>query len=128
MYWDVKAAHVFFVALSLGLFTLRGCLILWDGRKPGSPLLRILPPLVDTLLLACGIWLLLILRLNPFTTPWLEVKLLCVATYIFLGVLAFRLERPWYLKVALFVTAIALFGFIASIALTHDPRGIFNLL
>ena len=125
MYMGLKAAHVFFVGLSLLLFLLRGLALLRGRRKTGRHW-RILPAVVDSLLLVCGIGLVWVLRLNPLSTPWLEVKLLCVLGYITLGILAFRLPahwRPW-----LFAAALAMFGFIVSVALSHDPRGIFSLL
>ena len=127
MYVWVKNAHLLFVGASLLLFALRGGMALVVGRPLQHPLWRRLPPLVDTLLLACGIWLMLLLGLDPLRTPWLGVKLLCVAGYIVLGILAFRLPGPRGARLALFLTALALFGFIVSIALLHDPRGIFSL-
>ena len=128
MYLDIKAAHVLFAALSLALFAWRGGLSLWLARRPSHWVLRVLPHVVDSLLLACGIWLAVMLSLDPLRTPWLGVKLLCVLAYILLGILAFRLRGPRRLKLALFVAALSLFGFIVSVALTHDPRGIFSLL
>jgi uncharacterized membrane protein SirB2 len=126
VYQDVKTAHVLFAGTSLLLFALRWFAAAQGRRLPAPGLWRAVPPVVDTLLLACGVWLLVILRLNPLATPWLEVKLLCVLAYIILGVLAFRLParwRPW-----LFASALLVFGFIVSVALTHDPRGIFSLV
>ena len=125
MYLDLKAAHVSFVILSLSLFLVRGLAML-QGRRMSSRLWRILPPAVDSLLLACGIGLVLLLGLDPLRTPWLGVKLLGVVAYIALGIAAFRVPPPW--RVWLFASAVCLFGFIASVALTHDPRGIFSLL
>ena len=128
MYGWLKFAHLGFVAASLLLFGLRGGMTLLAGRPLVRPLWRRLPPVVDSLLLACGIGLAVLLRLDPLRTPWLRVKLLCVLGYILLGVLAFRLPGPKSLKRALFLGALLLFGFIVSIALTHDPRGIFSLV
>ena len=128
MYLDIKAAHVLFAALSLALFATRGAVSLWSGSRPSSRLLRVLPHVVDSLLLACGVLLAAMLRLDPLRTPWLGVKLLCVLAYILLGILVFRLPGPRGLKLTLFAAALLLFGFIVSIALTHDPRGIFRLL
>jgi len=126
VYLEVKTAHVLFAGTSLLLFVFRWFAASQSGHLPAPRLWRAVPPVVDTLLLACGVWLLLILRLNPIATPWLRVKLLCVLVYIVLGVLAFRLParwRPW-----LFTAALLVFGFIVSVALTHDPRGIFSLV
>ena len=125
MYLAVKTAHVLFAAVSLGLFAFRGVAML-KGRQASRGAWRVLPHVLDTLLLACGIGLVLILGLDPLRTPWLEAKLLYVFAYILLGILAFRLPAPW--RPWLFGAAIALFGFIVSVAFTHDPRGIFSLL
>ena len=56
------------------------------------------------------------------------LKILCVIAYVVLGVLAFRLSRPRWLRMSLFFAAILLFAFIVSVAVLQDPRGIFALL
>ncbi|MGH8401932.1 MAG: SirB2 family protein [Gammaproteobacteria bacterium] len=128
MYAEVKLAHILFAALSIGLFGLRGAFSLLAARPLRRHVWRILPHVVDTLLLAMGIWLAVMLRLNPLHVTWLGVKLLCVIGYIVLGVLAFRLERPYWLRLGLFAAAILLFAFIVSIAIFQDPRGVFVLI
>ena len=128
IYGWLKFAHLSFVAASLLLFGLRGGMALLAGRPLVHPLWRRVPPVVDSLLLASGISLALMSRLDPLSTPWLGVKLLCVLGYILIGVLAFRLPGPRPLKRALFLGALLLFGFIVSVALTHDLRGIFSLV
>lgn len=128
LYPDIKLMHVLCAAGSLGLFTLRGSFTLLARRPLAARFWKRLPVVVDSLLLAFGIWLAVLLRLNPLHTPWLGVKLLCVLGYIGLGVLAFRLRRPRWLRLGMFATAILTFGFIVSIAVLHDPRGIFALL
>ena len=126
-YFDAKLAHVVFAGLSIFLFVLRGAFTLVAARPLTHRVWKILPHVVDTLLLALGMWLAIMLRLNPLHVTWLGVKLLCVIGYIVLGVLAFRLRRPRWLKLGLFGAAILLFAFIVSIAILHDPRGIFAL-
>ncbi|HEX5340119.1 MAG TPA: SirB2 family protein [Gammaproteobacteria bacterium] len=128
MYLDVKHAHILFAALSIGLFVLRGGFTVLASKPLAHRVWKILPHIVDTVLLALGVWLATMLRLNPLHVAWLGVKLLLVLGYIVLGVLAFRLERPRWLRVTLFCAAVLLFAFIVSIALLHNPRGVFALL
>ncbi|MDE2196575.1 MAG: SirB2 family protein [Gammaproteobacteria bacterium] len=123
----MKLAHVAFAGMSIALFALRGTFTLVAVRPSTRRVWKILPHVVDTLLLVLGAWLAIMLRLNPLHVTWLGVKLLCVIGYIALGVLAFRLHRPRWLKLGLFGAAILLFAFIASIAILHNPRGIFAL-
>ncbi|MGH8397862.1 MAG: SirB2 family protein [Gammaproteobacteria bacterium] len=128
MYAEVKLAHILFAALSIGLFGLRGTFSLLAARPLTHRVWKTLPHIVDTLLLAMGIWLAAMLRLNPFHVTWLGVKILCVIGYIVLGILAFRIRRPHWLRLGLFAAAILLFAFIISIAIFQDPRGIFVLI
>jgi uncharacterized membrane protein SirB2 len=127
MYAEVKLAHMVFAAGSIGLFTLRGVFSVLAANPLPQRIWKVLPHIVDTLLLTMGVWLAVLLQLNPLHVTWLGVKILCVIAYILLGVLAFRLSRPRWLRVSLFGTAILLFAFIVSIAVLQDPRGIFAL-
>ncbi|HET7396567.1 MAG TPA: SirB2 family protein [Gammaproteobacteria bacterium] len=128
MYPDVKYAHILFAAMSIGLFVLRGGSAILASKPLAHRVWKILPHIVDTMLLALGVWLAAMLRINPLHVTWLGVKLLCVLGYIVLGVLAFRLKRPRWLRIMLFFTAVLLFAFIISIALLHDPAGVFSLM
>ena len=128
MYAEVKLAHMIFAAGSIGLFALRGALTVLAARPLKHPIWKVLPHIVDTLLLTMGIWLAVMLRLNPFQVTWLGVKILCVIGYIILGVLAFRLQRPRWLRLGVFTAAILMFSFIVSIAVLQDPRGVFALV
>lgn len=128
MYAEIKLVHVIFAAGSIGLFVLRGAFTVLAARPLTQRVWKVLPHLVDTVLLAMGIWLAVLLRLNPVHVTWLGVKILCVIGYIVLGVLAFRLRRPRRLRLGMFVSAILLFAFIVSIAILQDPRGIFALM
>lgn len=127
MFVEVRLAHMIFAGGSIVLFLLRGAFSVLAARPLTARIWKVLPHVVDTLLLAMGVWLAIMLRLNPFHVTWLGVKILCVIGYIVLGVLAFRLKRPRWLRVAVFAAAILLFAFIVSIAIFQDPRGIFVL-
>ena len=128
LYPDLKLLHVLCAAASLLLFVGRGSVTVLMARTLTAPIWKWLPPVIDTLLLGFGVWLAILLRLDPLRVSWLGVKLLCVIGYIVLGILAFRIHRPRWLRVGLFVSAILLFGFIVSTAVWHDARGIFVLM
>ena len=128
MYAEVKLAHVVFAAGSVGLFALRGAFSVLGAKPLPHRIWKVLPHTVDTLLLTMGVWLAVLLQHNPLHVPWLGVKILCVIAYVVLGVLAFRLSRPRWLRMSLFFAAILLFAFIVSVAVLQDPRGIFALL
>lgn len=125
LYLTVKHLHILFAGLTLALFVLRGGFAVVAAQPLRHRIWKVLPHIVDTVLLALGVWLAFMLQLNPLHVTWLGVKLLCVIAYIVLGILAFRIERPYWVKLALFAAAIAMFAFIVSIALLHNPLGVF---
>lgn len=128
LYLTVKEIHILFAGLSILLFVLRGSFTVLASKPLSHRVWKVLPHVADTCLLALGIWLAAMLRLNPLHVTWLGVKLLCVIGYIVLGILAFRIQRPRWLRVTLFVSAVMLFLFIVSIAVLHNPEGVFSLV
>ncbi|MDF0606722.1 SirB2 family protein [Neisseriaceae bacterium TC5R-5] len=89
-YLILKHAHMGFAYLSILLFAIRGTLMLGKqtailARRP----LRILPHIIDTLLLLCAIGL-LVMGGWPLGSPWLVAKMVALLVYIGLGVLALR--------------------------------------
>lgn len=122
-YLLAKYVHVGCVALSLAGFAARGVLML-----TGSPLLqaravRVLPHVVDTLLLASAVWLAVLLGQYPFVQGWLTAKLLGLLAYIVLGTYALRRGRTFQQRAAAFVGALLAAAYVVAVALTRDPRG-----
>jgi uncharacterized membrane protein SirB2 len=112
--WLVLVSALGFVARSVGHF--RGAH--WvRGRWA-----RVAPHVVDTLLLATGIWLAWTLRLSPGNAPWLSAKIIGLLVYIGLGVVVMRGRRPG-LRAAAFAAALLVLGWIASVAVTKSAWG-----
>ena len=120
MYAAVKLAHVAAVAVSFALFVLRGIWMMADSPHLGRRWVRIVPHVNDTLLLAAGVWLAFELRLSPLATPWLAAKLLALLVYVGLGMLALRPGRTKRVRVAVWVSALLVFGYIAGAAATRS--------
>ena len=122
-YLQIKHAHIALALASGGLFALRGVLSLAGARGFARSLpLRIASWTIDTSLLTAALMLLVVLQLNPFTTPWLAVKLLALVAYVGLGHAAMRAaarrsQAGWLLA------ALAVFAFIYSVARSHHPLG-----
>ena len=124
-YLPVKHAHMALVAASGGLFALRGAAVLaggaWALRKPW----RLLSYAIDTLLLAAGLTLWSWLNLNPAHDAWLGTKFGLLVVYIVLGSLALKRGRTASARRASYAAAIAVFLFIASVAMARHPLGWF---
>lgn len=124
-YPQIKLVHITCVVLSGSLFTLRGTMMLAGSNGVYHPALKYLSYLIDTTLLTAAVLLTLILHQYPFVQSWLTAKVLLLVVYIVLGVFALRRGRSRASRAAYFVAALAVFLFIVSIAIAHDPRGIF---
>lgn len=93
-----------------------------------SPQLRrrwvgIVPHVIDSMLLASAIGLALILHQHPFGHGWLTAKVLGLTVYIILGGIALKRGPTKPIRAAAWIAALATFGYIASVAVTHAPRG-----
>lgn len=124
-YWQIKMAHIGLVVASGLLFAARGLLVLLGQRWANAATLRYLSYTIDTSLLTAALMLLAVLHLNPFTTAWLAVKLILLVVYIVLGVFALRRARGRRTRVLMYFAALAVFGFMYSVARAHHPLGIF---
>lgn len=127
-YLAAHHSHVTLVTLSILLFLLRGGLMLAGSPRLRSPALRVAPHVVDTLLLASALWLVHVLHLPFFQTPWLVAKVCGLLAYIVLGSLALREGRPRGVRAAAFAAALVTVGWIVSVAVRHDPLGFLAVL
>jgi uncharacterized membrane protein SirB2 len=127
-YAEIKLVHVLCVALSGSLFTLRGTLMLAASPLANHAVLRHASYVIDTVLLTAALTLVAILHQYPFVQPWLTAKVLLLVAYIVLGVFALRRGRTRTSRALFFAAALAVFLFIVSVALAHDPHGIFILI
>jgi uncharacterized membrane protein SirB2 len=126
-YPQIKAAHVFAVLCSGALFLLRGALVQAGAPAAvrvamGAPA-RYLSYAVDTTLLTAALMLLTILPGAVFANGWLAVKLVLLVVYVVLGTLALRRGRTPAARRACYVAAILVFGFMLTVARTHQPLG-----
>lgn len=125
LYPGFKLAHVGFVIASGTLFAVRGLGTLTGAAWPAWLAVRRLSYAIDSGLLLFALLLLATLRLNPFAVPWLATKLALLVVYIVLGSLALKRARSPAGRTLAFIAALLCFGYIVSVALAHDPLGVF---
>ncbi len=117
-YLPLKHLHITLAVLSISLLLLRFALIQWRGSVP--KLLKIMPHIVDTLLMVAGISLALLLQFKPLEQPWLWQKLLLLLFYIGAGMLALK-ARQRSLRYLAMAGAVLLFSLMALLARTKLP-------
>ncbi len=123
MYYAIKHLHVTCVVLSAAGFLLRG---LW--MVTGSPLLqhrltRVLPHIIDSLLLLSAIALAVLIQQYPFAAGWVTAKVFGLLAYILLGTIALKRGRTMGMRVAAFIAALLVYAWIVSVALTKNLAG-----
>jgi uncharacterized membrane protein SirB2 len=129
-YGEIRLVHIVSVLASGGLFLLRG-LALFAGGGTGARLamaapVRLLSYAIDTVLLTAALMLMTIVQQYPFIDHWLTVKVMLLAVYIALGMAAFRFASTPGARIGAFAAALAVYAYILSVALAHDPLGIFS--
>lgn len=120
-YLAIKHLHVTCAALSGALFLVRGIWMLRGSTLLQQRWVRITPHLVDTLLLASAVTLAAWSGQYPFVQPWLTAKVLALLAYIGLGMVALRFGKTSRIRLAAFIAALAVFGYIVMVAVTRQP-------
>ena len=127
-YLQIRDVHVTAVVASGTLFLARGALALRRWRHVMHPVLRYGSMLIDTVLLAAGITLMFVIGQYPLVNGWLTTKLILLIVYIVLGTFALKRARTQSVRATCYLLALATFAYIISVAVAHDPRGIFLLV
>lgn len=126
-YPQIRTVHIWAVIASGTLFALRGgAFNLLGAAWPKALPVRILSWSIDTILLTAALMLMTVVRQYPFVDAWLTVKVVLLVIYIGLGTVAFRPSRAKRTRIAFWVAALAVFGFIVTVARAHHPLGLFS--
>ena len=89
---------------------------------------RVLPHINDTILLASALGLAALLSSWPLQQSWLTAKLIGLVVYVVLGSLALKHGKTRPIRITCFLLALAVFGYIVSVALSRNPAGFFAKL
>jgi uncharacterized membrane protein SirB2 len=117
----VKQLHLATVAVTFALFVLRGVWMMADSPRLGARWVRIVPHVNDTLLLSSGIALAVLIRQYPLAHGWLTAKLVALIAYIVLGTIALKRGKTKSRRIAAWIAALLVFGYMVAVALAHDP-------
>ena len=128
MFTLIKYIHVASVILSVAGFFLRGMLVISASPLIEARWVKVLPHINDTILLIAALSLAAMSQQYPFVAGWVTAKVLGVIAYIILGSLALREGSSLRTRVVCWVTAMAVFGWIVSVALTRQPAGFLAVL
>jgi len=120
-YLAIKHLHLTCVGLSGSMFLLRGIWKMRDSAMLQQRWVKILPHVIDTVLLTSALTLAWWSGQYPFQQNWLTAKLLALLLYIALGTLALKRGKTPAIRLAAFVAAVLVFIYIISVALSRQP-------
>ena len=115
----VRDLHVILAYVTVAGFALRAIWALMGSDRLKSKPARILPHVVDTFLLVCGLALVFGFG-HSLTSSWLVVKFVALLAYIGFGVLTLR-ASSMPLRFVGVIGALSSVGFIFAVAMTRDP-------
>jgi uncharacterized membrane protein SirB2 len=121
----LKTIHITTVLISILLFLSRGFWIYLLKKQLSAKWIRVLPHVNDSVLLGTGIALAIQTQQYPLQQDWLTVKIVCLLIYILLGMLAMKWYQATSTGMASWLTAIIIYLFMISVAVTRQPTGIF---
>lgn len=84
-------------------------------------LVKIVPHIVDTVLLVSAIALLIQAQQYSFGDHWVTTKIMALIVYIILGTYALKRGKTKKVRVRALIGAYVMFFYIVAVALTHNP-------
>jgi uncharacterized membrane protein SirB2 len=123
----VKNIHITCVASSYALFFLRGVWLIQGSPKLRQRWVKIVPHVMDTLLLVSAITLAIGIQQYPGVDAWLTAKVAGLFFYIGFGMMAFRFGKTMRARISAWVAAQLVFFYIVAVALTHNQLPFFAL-
>ena len=117
----LKQLHLSTIALTLALFVLRGIWMMRESPRLQARWVRIVPHLNDSLLLASGISLAILTQQYPLVNDWLSAKFFALILYIVLGTIALKRGQTRSQRIAAWIAALLVFGYMVAVAVTRDP-------
>lgn len=127
MQW-FKTIHLAAVVLSFCGFVLRAGWMLADSPMLSKRWVKVLPHIIDTVLLISALWLVYLMSLPLLQTDWLLAKIIALLVYIVLGTMALKRARTKAQRLLFAVLAILVFLYIVSVALSKSVYGFFAFI
>ncbi|WP_322994651.1 SirB2 family protein [Castellaniella sp.] len=124
-YFPIKHLHVTAVVLSITLFIIRAYWSVTGSALLQHRLVRILPHIIDTVLLTCGLILAAIIGPNQ---PWILTKIVLLIAYIGVGTMAIKRGRTAQGRLFAALIAVAIFAYIVGVAITKNSGSWFSML
>lgn len=122
----LKILHISCAAASYTLFMLRGFWSLNTSPLMQQRWVKIVPHIVDTILLTSALALAYTIGQYPFVNGWLTAKVLALLLYIGLGLVALKYGNNYSTRLIAWLAAQAVFIYIVLVAIHKNPNPFLN--
>ncbi len=126
-YLFLKYVHIVCVAVSFGLFCVRGLWMMKVYPPATERWVKVVPQVIDGVLLASAIAMVAVSPLVRWPL-WIQTKIALVLVFFALALASFRIARGRAVKSSLWLAAGLLFLYITTVAVLQQPSGILALL
>ena len=116
MYTLIKIIHMSCAMISVLGFLARGILKINESPLVEKKLVKVLPHIIDTVLLVSAITLVVMSGQYPWVAPWVGAKIVGLIVYIGLGVVVMRTSKTKQARIIAFVLALATAAYIFMVA------------
>ncbi len=120
---QLKILHITCVALSFTGFFIRGIWMLQDSVFLQNKWVKIVPHIVDAILLTTALSMLYVGHISVLEHSWLVAKILALLVYIGLGVYALKRGKTKRIRLFFWLAGLLLFMYIVSVAITKSVTG-----
>lgn len=117
-YFAIKHIHVTSAVLSILFFLVRAYWSVSGSALLQGRIVRILPHIIDTVLLVCGV--ILAAMIGP-SQPWILAKIVALILYIGVGTMAIKRGKTPRSRVIAALIATAIYLYIVGVAIHHNP-------
>lgn len=117
-YFAIKHIHVTSAVLSILFFLMRAYWSVSGSALLQGRIVRILPHIIDTVLLVCGV--ILAAMIGP-SQPWILAKIVALILYIGVGTMAIKRGKTPRSRVIAALIATAIYLYIVGVAIHHNP-------
>jgi len=121
MYELVKYTHLTTIVLSVVLFLLRFVLNTMQSVTLQRKWLKVVPHIVDTLLLVSAATLCVMLKQYPFVDAWVTEKLIALVMYVFMVTLALKLGHTGFMRGIGLIGALSWIAYAGMVAVSKQP-------
>lgn len=121
MFTGFKHLHLLCAVLSISGFLLRAYWAFLGSDRLQARVVKILPHIIDTLLLASAVAMLMIWQVSPFMLPWVMAKIIALIVYIVLGMAVLKWAKNNAQRGIYFAAALVVISYIVVVAITKNP-------